>query len=80
MVRKTKNTPNPWYVYILECLDGSFYTGITKDVNSRMLAHASGVWMDLSTLALQRMLILVCWHMHLGREANMLREEVSKDC
>ena len=31
-----------WYVYILECQDGSFYTGVTNDVDSRMEAHATG--------------------------------------
>jgi putative endonuclease len=31
-----------WYVYILECQDGSFYTGVTTDVDVRMKAHAEG--------------------------------------
>ncbi len=31
-----------WYVYILECQDGSFYTGVTNDIDSRMNAHANG--------------------------------------
>ena len=31
-----------WFVYILECLDGSFYTGITTDLDKRMIAHRSG--------------------------------------
>ncbi len=31
-----------WYVYILECGDGSFYTGVTVDVDARMKAHAEG--------------------------------------
>ncbi len=31
-----------WYVYILECEDGSFYTGVTNDVDKRMKAHADG--------------------------------------
>ena len=31
-----------WYVYILECQDGSFYTGVTNDVDARMKAHAEG--------------------------------------
>jgi len=30
----------PWFVYILECNDGSFYTGVTNDVNKRMKTHA----------------------------------------
>ena len=31
-----------WYVYILECQDGSFYTGVTNDIDARMEAHAIG--------------------------------------
>jgi len=31
-----------WSVYILECQDGSFYTGVTNDIDSRMNAHATG--------------------------------------
>ena len=31
-----------WCVYILECEDGSFYTGVTNNVDARMKAHAEG--------------------------------------
>lgn len=31
-----------WYVYILECNDKTLYTGITTDVNRRLLEHNSG--------------------------------------
>lgn len=31
-----------FYVYILLCLDGSFYTGYTKDVDKRVRMHACG--------------------------------------
>jgi len=31
-----------WYVYILECCDGSFYTGVTNNIDTRMKAHAEG--------------------------------------
>jgi len=33
---------DPWYLYMIECEDGSIYTGIAKDVASRFLAHAHG--------------------------------------
>ena len=32
----------PWYLYLLECTDGSIYTGITVDVARRYAAHAAG--------------------------------------
>ncbi len=31
-----------WYVYIVECADGTLYTGITTDINRRLLEHNSG--------------------------------------
>ena len=31
-----------FYVYILECLDGSYYTGYTTDIAKRVLKHKSG--------------------------------------
>jgi putative endonuclease len=39
---KNKKEEKDWYVYILECCDGSFYTGVTNDIDSRMIAHANG--------------------------------------
>ena len=32
----------PWYLYIVECRDGTFYTGITTDIKKRIDAHNSG--------------------------------------
>ena len=31
-----------WHVYVLRCGDGSFYTGIARDVEARLAQHASG--------------------------------------
>jgi len=33
---------NGWAVYILRCGDGSFYTGIAKDVQARIKQHGEG--------------------------------------
>lgn len=35
-------TGKPWYLYLIECVDGSIYTGITVDVAARYAAHANG--------------------------------------
>lgn len=32
----------PWFLYLIECADGSIYTGITTDVAARYVAHAEG--------------------------------------
>ena len=31
-----------WHVYIIECSDGSLYTGITNDLDRRITAHNDG--------------------------------------
>ena len=31
-----------WYLYILRCADGTFYTGIATDVLKRLEMHRSG--------------------------------------
>ena len=31
-----------WYVYILICRDGTLYTGMTNDLDSRLSAHNNG--------------------------------------
>lgn len=32
----------PWYIYLLECCDGSIYTGITADLHRRYGEHRRG--------------------------------------
>ena len=31
-----------WILYIVECKDGTYYTGITDDLERRLAAHSSG--------------------------------------
>lgn len=32
-----------WFVYLLECCDGSFYCGATTDVERRVKQHKEGI-------------------------------------
>lgn len=32
----------PWFLYMIECVDGSIYTGIAVDVEARYQAHRQG--------------------------------------
>ena len=32
----------PWFLYLLECRDGSYYAGISTDVEARFAAHQAG--------------------------------------
>lgn len=34
---------NPVTLYILKCNDGSFYTGITNDIDGRLIEHVKGI-------------------------------------
>lgn len=35
----TAPTEDPWFVYLLECSDGTYYCGVAKDVVARVAAH-----------------------------------------
>lgn len=35
-------TPTLWYLYLLECHGGSYYAGISTDVQARFQAHVAG--------------------------------------
>ena len=36
------NSEALWHVYMVQCADGSLYTGIAKDVNTRVSQHNAG--------------------------------------
>ena len=38
----TAEKTDNWFVYILECADGTLYTGSTNDLRKRLEAHNSG--------------------------------------
>jgi putative endonuclease len=39
---KNKKSKDYWFLYILECGDGSLYTGITNNLEKRIEAHKNG--------------------------------------
>jgi len=40
--RQKEKNANAWSLYILKCSDGSFYTGITTDLDRRLKMHQTG--------------------------------------
>ena len=42
MTEQPGSSAETWFVYILQCADGSLYTGITKDVSRRCEEHNAG--------------------------------------
>ncbi len=41
-MKREGDDKNTWYLYILECKDGSLYTGITNDLERRIEMHGKG--------------------------------------
>ena len=37
-----KKIDMPYAIYILKCSDGTYYTGLTKDLDARVLEHQTG--------------------------------------
>lgn len=48
-----------WFVYILQCADGTLYTGITTDVNRRLNEHNSGKGAKYTRTRLPVMIVAV---------------------
>ena len=40
--RRGRRKKEKWFVYVLQCKDGSFYTGITNDLEKRVETHQAG--------------------------------------
>jgi len=41
---KNANTlDKSWVIYLLECKDGTLYTGITNDLEKRLASHNAGI-------------------------------------
>ncbi len=49
----------PYIVYILECSDGSYYTGSTNDINKRLWQHQQGV--EPSSYTYSRRPVKLAW-------------------
>lgn len=42
MAKDPRRQATTWSVYILRCRDGTYYTGIAKDVQERLRKHQAG--------------------------------------
>lgn len=42
MAKAPRRQATTWSVYILRCRDGTYYTGIAKDVQGRLRKHQAG--------------------------------------
>ncbi len=64
----------PWYVYIVECADGSLYTGITKDLDRRVDEHNSDNQLGASYTRGRRPVALLYHESHKARSSAAKRE------
>ena len=77
----TKGHLNPanmtiWFTYILECADGSYYVGITNDLDLRLAEHNSG---QGARWTAQRRPVRLCYaEGHRDKSAARKREIVIK--
>jgi putative endonuclease len=58
-----KEKPPVYWVYILECENGSFYTGYTKEMQARYLQHLNGKGGAKYTRANRPVRIARCWQL-----------------
>ncbi|MBI3871509.1 MAG: GIY-YIG nuclease family protein [candidate division Zixibacteria bacterium] len=70
------NARNPWYVYLLRCSDGSIYTGISKDVDTRVKKHNAGAGAVYT--AQRRPVSLIYQERHRNQSSAMVRERQIK--
>ncbi len=61
-----------WFVYLIECVDGSLYTGITVDLAGRFKAHRDG--RGARYMRLHRPLRMLAAEAHPDRSAALKAE------
>lgn len=66
----------PWFVYIIECSDGTLYTGITVDLEARIKAHNNGTGAKYTKP--RRPVKLWHWEKHMGQSKATKRERAIK--
>lgn len=63
-----------YWVYILECSDGSYYTGIAKDVEKRLSVHKNGKG---SRYVASRLPCKLVYTQLLDSKSDALRKEIA---
>jgi predicted GIY-YIG superfamily endonuclease len=62
----------PCFVYILECSDGTYYTGIAADVQRRLVQHLNGKGAKYTR---GRLPVTLVWAELVGTRGEAAREE-----
>lgn len=67
-------TPASWHVYILRCADGTFYTGITTDLQRRRKQHNAGT---ASRYTRSRRPVRLIYHEEAASRSHALKREAA---
>jgi predicted GIY-YIG superfamily endonuclease len=74
--RKTGNVDHGaskyWCLYVLECGDGTFYTGITNDLARRLERHNAG---EASRYTRSRLPVMLIYHERCRSKSGALKKE-----
>jgi predicted GIY-YIG superfamily endonuclease len=68
---------NEWFVYILQCNDGTYYVGHTEDLNARIAAHNKGTGAIYT--AIRAPVVLKYHESHTTKESAIKREAQLKN-
>lgn len=65
-----------YVVYILQCADNSYYTGLTDNMDERLLQHQTGVFITCYTY--KRRPVALLWHQFIDtiEEAMSLEKQI----
>ncbi|MFL5753291.1 MAG: GIY-YIG nuclease family protein [Bacteroidia bacterium] len=66
-----------WFVYMVECADGSIYTGITTNIKNRIEMHNAGLGAKYTRSRLP-VKLLICWEHSNRSEATKREIEIKK--
>ncbi len=62
-----------WYVYIVQCIDGTLYTGITNNIDKRVKLHNSG---NGARYTSSRKPVKLVWHEDCKSKSKALKREI----
>jgi len=74
----SNNPRESYFIYMLECDNGSFYTGYTNDLDRRMGEHLSGSAKSSYTRSFRPVSMAACWKIKGSRADAMAIERLIK--
>ena len=65
-----------YYVYILKCIDNSYYTGVTNDIERRFLEHQDGLDSGCYTYTRRPLELVFCYSFASIKEAIAFEKQI----